>query len=957
MNHRSPVTALVTAGLVALALLQTPPSLAGPQDASASTRHDPVVDALDRLRGDAEPSVRVHRDATGAVDLVRSPDGSTLVPAPAEAAERPQAAAREYLKRYGAAFHLDGTSSTAVSLSARPAATGGSVVRAEQWVDGLPVFGGDVVMSLDSDGGLVSVAAATTAVSSVGSSTVTVDRARDAAVAVTAKAHRLPPATLTATDLGRWLYDPALIGDQDPMGARPVWRFEVSDGARVRELVLVDAERGSIVLHFNQTAELDRAVCDRDNLAQTASTTDVPTCSSPARGEATGPTGNVDVDAAFDNIGRTSDTYQQVAGIDLGELIGTGTAGSRKLQSWVRWCFTDEPCPMQNAFWDGSKMVLGEGYAAADDVVAHELTHGVIDRTSQLFYQHQSGAINEHLADVLGEITDQRDASAGEDDAAWELGEDVPGGAIRSMRDPSLFGQPDRMTSPSYGGGDVFVDGGEVHRNSGVGNKAAYLISQGGQFNGVTVAGIDSGDPTLTKTATLYLDVMQRLVSGAEYADLGRVLVATCDELAAAGAVGFTASDCDSVRGAVAATEMALPPVAPGAAASEVPDTCPDGEVKVSLFRDDDGTGNTWSRANETLWVGAPNGTYGIPRYASSGTKSWFAFDPDPANYGDPSISDLAPSVPVTVPEGQPTYLHFHHAYVLEWYDATDTQPARYPNGAQVLMLTRSPSGTWPIDSTPLTWVNGPDKTIGGSYKGFGGDSHGYGSSRVDLSPLAGRSVRPMWRIRGDSSGSFMGWFVDDIEIYTCRSPLPTAARTVGATGTVGGATVSWTEPEWPGTGISGYRVTRSDGLVRDLPAEARSTTFTTLPSGRKVSFTVAALNASGAEGPAVTKTVRKTTLTAKASSTRVSSTSDFKMSGQLTRAGTTRGVAGQPVLFQKRGLRSSTWETIVSRTTRSDGTVAVRLGVQKSAYYRLVFPGAGGWVGSRSTGIKITVY
>ena len=51
-------------------------------------------------------------------------------------------------------------------------------------------------------------------------------------------------------------------------------------------------------------------------------------------------------------------------------------------------------------------MVYGDavGYPLADDVVAHELTHGVTQYTSNLFYFDQSGAINESLSDVLGRV-------------------------------------------------------------------------------------------------------------------------------------------------------------------------------------------------------------------------------------------------------------------------------------------------------------------------------------------------------------------------------------------------------------------------------------------------------------------------------------------------------------------------------------------------------------------------
>jgi len=70
------------------------------------------------------------------------------------------------------------------------------------------------------------------------------------------------------------------------------------------------------------------------------------------------------------------------------------------LISTVRYCDPNFPCPFQNAFWNGSQMAYGAGFSAADDVVAHELTHGVTQFESGLFSFYQSGAINESLSDV-----------------------------------------------------------------------------------------------------------------------------------------------------------------------------------------------------------------------------------------------------------------------------------------------------------------------------------------------------------------------------------------------------------------------------------------------------------------------------------------------------------------------------------------------------------------------------
>src|SRR6185369_6471708 len=101
-----------------------------------------------------------------------------------------------------------------------------------------------------------------------------------------------------------------------------------------------------------------------------------------------------------------------------------------------------------NAFWNGSQMVYGNGYASADDVVGHELTHAVTERTAGLFYYMQSGALNESFSDIFGETIDLGSTVGGGNDtlaARWLLGEDLLIGAIRNMSDPTVFGDPSRV--------------------------------------------------------------------------------------------------------------------------------------------------------------------------------------------------------------------------------------------------------------------------------------------------------------------------------------------------------------------------------------------------------------------------------------------------------------------------------------------------------------------------------
>ncbi len=98
-------------------------------------------------------------------------------------------------------------------------------------------------------------------------------------------------------------------------------------------------------------------------------------------------------------------------------------------------------------------MVYGEGFASADDVVGHELAHGVTEHTNPGCSSGTSRAIDESLSDVFGELVDLTNGRGTDTPATrWQLGEDLPAGVgvIRNMEDPTLFNDPDRMTSPRY---------------------------------------------------------------------------------------------------------------------------------------------------------------------------------------------------------------------------------------------------------------------------------------------------------------------------------------------------------------------------------------------------------------------------------------------------------------------------------------------------------------------------
>lgn len=142
-----------------------------------------------------------------------------------------------------------------------------------------------------------------------------------------------------------------------------------------------------------------------------------------------------------------------------------------------------------NAFWNGTFMAFGNGdgqsfkdLAGSLDVTGHEMTHGVVEYTANLVYEFQPGALNESMADVFGTAIEFYVEGAAGD---WLLGEDVTtpqiaNDCLRNMQNPAAanvaFGGQQPTTMSEYENLTASQDHGGVHVNSGIPNRAAYLI-------------------------------------------------------------------------------------------------------------------------------------------------------------------------------------------------------------------------------------------------------------------------------------------------------------------------------------------------------------------------------------------------------------------------------------------------------------------------------------------------
>jgi len=563
-------------------------------------------------------------------------------------------AARAFLGRYGILFGLQQPAHELQTMRVRTVDDGRSFVRFQQVYADIPILGGEIVVQVDNQGCVVSAQGELLPMAGMRTApAVTAAAAQESALEAVARDYALERTALQASEPALWIYHPVLLGAAGPQRSALVWRTEATagEGAFIRELALVDAMLGTVTLHFNQVdAARRRVVYDNENHSPYG----LPG-HGPARGEGEAATGIADVDQAYDYAGDVYNFYAAYHGRDSLDDAGM------PLVATVRYCPAGGDCPYQNAFWTGAQMVYGQGYAAADDVVAHEMTHGVTQHESDLFYYMQSGAISEAFSDIWGEFVDLTNRK-GNDSASvrWLLGEDSPQGAFRSLSNPPAYGNPDRMTSSLYACGAV--DNGGVHSNSGVANKAAYLMADGGAFHGQSVAGLG-----IAKTAKIWYETQTNLLTSAgDYQDLYSALQLACRNLI--GEAGITGQDCVQASRAVEATEMDRQPAF--CAASEAP-ICPEGSVPQALFHDDleDPFSGRWGSAamqgaNAWYYPQTINPAGVDATYATSGRYNFWGYD-------QPEIADYAMQmkVDVSLPADGQTYLRFNHAFSFDtWH-------------------------------------------------------------------------------------------------------------------------------------------------------------------------------------------------------------------------------------------------------------------------------------------------
>ena len=355
-------------------------------------------------------------------------------------------------------------------------ADGSAHVRLQQEHRGLPVVGADVIVHLTEQSG---------AVTGIDGRFVAAERLpAAAAVSAGVAIHgAVAGSGITAFDL---VDTPALTYIVTEDGdAHLAWSAHVAyvdDEGHQLDRVFADAIDGSLVARHPQVWRAKYRKIYSANYGTT-----LPGSLLFVEG---GSSSDVDAQKAYEHSGNTYDYYSARHGRDSWNNAGGDIVSSVHYGAGTN-----------NAFWSNNQMAFGDGdgvqfigWARGLDLVGHEFTHGVTQATANLTYANESGALNESMSDIFGNAVEAytRGASANN----WKVFEDIKtpgtaGDAERYMNHPTLDGSSKDYYPERYTGS---ADNGGVHWNSGIGNLAFYLLSQGGTHprskTSVSVSGI-----------------------------------------------------------------------------------------------------------------------------------------------------------------------------------------------------------------------------------------------------------------------------------------------------------------------------------------------------------------------------------------------------------------------------------------------------------------------------------
>lgn len=424
-------------------------------------------------------------DATGVPSFVSSDDANARLPYIPKANERrnPELIARGFLAENAALFKLGADDSFILRRIESDAQMNYTHVRLDQTYKNIPVQDKQLILHLDPQENIVAVnghfvpnlnVMTEPLVSKHDAEQLALDDLLNAQLQSNERARVTTKILSDKTQLVIY------VEDENENHATLTWYVTIMTHSPLGQWRYYINARRLAVTHAYDSAEhiKQRATYTADN------DTDIPGRLIISEGERSR---DAIAQAAHDGAGRVYDYYFNTFKRD-----GVDGQGS-ELVSTVH--YGSDPEDAENAAWIGEyqQMIYGDGGRIFKplpyglDVVGHEFTHGVTGSTADLEYKGQSGALNESYSDVFGALIDRGN---------WTIGETVvksppfPLPYLRDMQDPNMRGSYDPRNPLNGVGQPASVDeyarlpvsrrgdNGGVHINSGIPNRAAFLIGQ-----------------------------------------------------------------------------------------------------------------------------------------------------------------------------------------------------------------------------------------------------------------------------------------------------------------------------------------------------------------------------------------------------------------------------------------------------------------------------------------------
>jgi Zn-dependent metalloprotease/chitodextrinase len=540
-----------------------------------------------------------------------------------------------------------------------------------------------------------------------------------------------------------------------------------------------------------------------------------------------------------------------------------------------------------NAYWNGSVMTYGDGSntyfdaLTSIDVAGHEIGHAVCEKTANLAYQKESGAMNEGFSDIWGACIEYF-AAPGK--STWLIGEDIErragSAALRSMSDPKSEGQPDTYGGTYWktincGTPTQANDYCGVHTNSGVLNHWFYILSVGksgtndiGSSYNVNGISIDKAAKIAYRLESVYLSANSTFANARTYG------IQSAIDLYGAGSPEVIATTNAFYAVGVGSAYVTADSVAPSTPSSLAAAGTTDSSTNLSWNASTDNVGVTgYNIYNGTTLAGTSTGT----TYTASGLSASTAYTfTVKAQDAAGNLSASSNSVTVTTTVATVSYCASKGNSVADEYISkvqlgtisnSSTGGTGYSNfTSQSTNLTKGSSNTITITPTwsgtkynegYAVWI---DYNQDGDFNDAG--ELVYSKTASQTTPVSGSFTVPTSATTGSTRmrvsmkynavptacEAFSYGEVEDYTVNLTAATADTSAPTVPSSLTASGTTTTTTNLSWNASsdnvGVTGYDVYQGSSLK----ATVTGTTYavTGLSASTAYTFSVRAKDAAG---------------------------------------------------------------------------------------------------------------